>query len=176
MPDTGSVYADMGHMHKVHTMFRRGYALIPALVRTAAEQDEERAQIVAGHIRLVNLVLDYHHHGEDVVLWPLLLARAPKEVDPVVHLMEDHQGIETILAHVGARLGTWADGAAREDAEALVGLLERLAAALNKHMGLEEKTVLPVVERHVFAAEYEKVLAGEGAGIRRCPGRSSRGC
>lgn len=168
MSGSGHVYADTSHMLKVHTAFRREYALVPALVRAAAGKDEERGQIVASHIRLLNLLLHLHHSSEDAVLWPLLLARAPKEVDPVVHLMEEqHQGIEALLGEVGARLGTWTPGSARGETEALGVTLERLAAALGEHMALEEKLVLPVVERHVFAAEYDKIHSGDGADVPR---------
>jgi hypothetical protein len=118
---------------------------------------------VAGHIRLVNLVLHHHHTGEDEVLWPLLLARAPRDIEPVVHLMEGHhRGIESILAEIDALLGTWTGSAAREDGEALAEALEQLAVGLFEHMGLEEKLVLPLAERHIFAAEWEKMVA-EGA-------------
>lgn len=168
MSASGRVYADTSHMLKVHTAFRREYALIPALVRAAADADDERAQIVASHIRLVNLLLHLHHGSEDAVLWPLLLARAPKETDPVVHLMEDqHQGIEVLLGQAAARLDTWAGDSAGEQTEALAVTLERLAGALSEHMALEERLALPVVQRHVFASEYEQIHSGEGAEVPR---------
>jgi hypothetical protein len=98
MSENGSPYADTRDMYKVHAMFRREFALLPALVRSVAAKDRERAEIVADHIRLVSLLLHHHHSGEDAVLWPLLLTRAPREIDPVVHLVEDqHQTIEDVL-------------------------------------------------------------------------------
>jgi hypothetical protein len=155
-------------MLKVHAAFRREYALIPPLVRAAAGTDAGRAQIVASHIRLVNLLLHLHHSSEDAVLWPLLLARAPKETDPVVHLMQDqHQGIEAALREAGARLDTWDADATRGETEALAVALERLDAALAEHMALEERLALPVIERHVFASEYEQIHSGEGADVPR---------
>jgi hemerythrin-like domain-containing protein len=166
MSDTGSPYADTRHMYKVHAMFRREFALLPALVRSVPDKDEERAAVVAGHIRLVSLVLHHHHSGEDAVVWPALLARAPREIDPVVHLVEGHhQAIEEFLAEIGALLGTWTSGAASEDGEALAVVLERLAVALYEHMGLEEKLVLPLAERHIFASEWDKMVADEAASI-----------
>jgi hypothetical protein len=113
-----------------------------------------------------SLVLHHHHSGEDAVLWPLLLVRAPREIDPVVRLMEGHhQAIDEHLATIGALLGTWTSGAASEDGEALAIALERLAVAAYEHMGLEEKLVLPITERHVFASEWDTVVANEAASI-----------
>jgi EmrB/QacA subfamily drug resistance transporter len=166
MSDTGSPYADTSHMYKVHAMFRREFALLPALVRSVPDKDEERADVVAGHIRLVSLVLHHHHSGEDAVVWPALLARAPREIDPVVHLVEGHhQAIEDLLSKIDVLLGTWTSGAASEDSEALAVVLERLAVALYEHMGLEEKLVLPLAERHIFASEWDKMVADEAASI-----------
>jgi hemerythrin-like domain-containing protein len=168
MSDTGNPYADTRDMPMVHAMFRREFALLPALVRSVPEKDEERAQIVADHIRLISLVLHHHHSHEDVYLWPLLLARAPREIDPVVHLMEGHhQGIDNILAEVDGALSTWTDGAAHEHGEALAGALERLTAVLFEHMGLEERLMLPLAGRHIFAAEWEKGVAASAAAIPR---------
>jgi hemerythrin-like domain-containing protein len=166
MPDTGSPYADTSDMPKVHAMFRREFALLPALIRSVPGKDEERAEVVADHIGLLSLVLHHHHSGEDAVLWPLLLARAPKEIDPVVRLMEGHhQAIDGHLATIGALLGTWTSGAASEDGEALAVVLERLAVAVYEHMDLEEKLVLPIAERHVFASEWETMVADEATRI-----------
>jgi len=166
MSGTGNPYADTRHMYQVHAMFRREFALLPALVRSVPAKDTERAQAAAGHIRLVNRVLHHHHAGEDEVLWPLLLARAPRDIDPVVHLMEGHhRGIENILAETEALLDTWSGNAAGQDGESLAEALEQLAVVLFEHMGLEEKLVLPLAERHIFATEWEKMVADGAAAI-----------
>jgi EmrB/QacA subfamily drug resistance transporter len=166
MSGTGNPYADTSHMYKIHAMFRREFALLPALVRSVAAKDEERAETVAGHIRLVSLMLHEHHSGEDAVLWPLLLTRAPREIDPVIDLVAGHHhGIENNLAEADALLGNWTSGAASEDGQALALALQRLAAALYEHMDLEEKLILPLAERHVFAPEWDKMVADGAAAI-----------
>jgi len=161
-----SPYADTRDMYTVHAMFRREFALLPGLVRSVPPKDADRAQVVAGHIELVNLMLHHHHSAEDAVPWPRLIARAPKEIDPVVHLAEGHhQGIEVLLAETADRLKTWTDGAASDDREALARTLQRLAVALYEHMALEEKLILPLVERHIFAVEWEEMVGHAAAGI-----------
>jgi len=166
MSENGSPYADTRDMYKVHAMFRREFALLPALVRSVAAEDQERAEIVADHIRLVSLLLHHHHSGEDAVLWPLLLTRAPREIDPVVHLVEDqHQTIEDVLTETSALLAAWTGGAASEDGEALAVALDKVAAALFEHMNIEERLVLPLAERHIFASEWQKMVDDGSARI-----------
>jgi iron-sulfur cluster repair protein YtfE (RIC family) len=163
MPGNGNPYADTRDMYTVHTIFRREYALLPGLVRAVAAKDEERAKVVADHVRLVNLILHHHHMAEDENLWPALLRRAPREIDPVIHLLEgQHEGLDVLLDEVNTRLDSWTDGADSAEGEALAAVLQRLAAALYEHMGLEEKLALPLVERYIFAAEWEAMIA-EGA-------------
>jgi iron-sulfur cluster repair protein YtfE (RIC family) len=153
-------------MYTVHTMFRREYALLPGLVRAVAAKDEERAKVVAGHVRLVNLILHHHHMAEDENLWPALLRRAPREVDPVIHLLESqHEALDVLLDEVSTRLDGWTDDADSADGEGLAAVLQRLVAALYEHMGLEEKLALPLVERYIFAAEWEAMIAAGAADI-----------
>jgi hemerythrin-like domain-containing protein len=167
MSSKGNPYADTSEMYMVHTVFRREYALLPDLVRAVEAKDEERAQVVTDHIRLMNLLLHHHHSGEDAVLWPALLKRAPREIDSVVHLLESqHEVLDVLLDEVHTRLGGWTLGADSADGEALAAVLQRLAAALYEHMGLEEKLALPLVERYVFAAEWEEMVA---AGVADTP-------
>lgn len=167
MPETASPYADTRGMYAAHDIFRREFALLPGLVRSVPAKDTGRAQVVADHISLVNELLHAHHSGEDAVLWPRLLARAPKEIDPVVHLVEGHhRGIEDLLAETGARLSAWADGAGSADGESLAETLQRLAVALYEHMSLEERLILPLAERHIFATEWNDMVDGTAAEIR----------
>jgi len=159
MSGNGSPYADTRDMYAVHTVFRREYALLPGLARSVAAKDEERARIVADHVRLVNLFLHHHHSAEDAVLWLRLLQRAPREIDPVISLMEgQHEMLEVLIGDVGVRLDAWTDGADSDDGEALAVVLQRLVGALYEHMALEERLVLPLVERHIFATEWEAMI------------------
>jgi hypothetical protein len=114
----------------------------------------------------MNLVLHHHHTAEDEGLWPRLLQRAPREIDPVVQLLAgQHDNLDVLLDDVDVRLDRWADGADSADGEALATVLRQVAVALYEHMGLEEKLALPLVERHVFATEWEAMIAAGAAEI-----------
>ncbi len=160
MTDSSNQYADTSGMYNVHAMFRREFALLPDLVRRVAEGDKERAQVVADHFSLISLSLHAHHCGEDAVLWPRLLTRAPSEVGPVVHLVEgQHQGIDALTAEIESLLSAWRNSTGADDRDELAAALQRLAGALFEHMGLEERLVLPVVEKHIFASEWDAMVA-----------------
>jgi hemerythrin-like domain-containing protein len=166
MPETGTAYADTRGMYVIHTMFRREFALLPALIEAAAAADQERLRIVADHVRLLCGLLHHHHSAEDAALWPRLLIRAPKEIDPVVHLAEGHhEVIGGLLTEAGEGLDAWGDGSADDGGEVLALVLRRLAVAAYEHMALEERLVLPVVERHIFASEWDEMVQHAAAGI-----------
>jgi hypothetical protein len=154
--DTGNPYADTRGMYMIHNMFRREFALMPALIEAVPPEDGPRIQVVADHIAFMCGMLYHHHSAEDEYVWPLLLARAPKEIDPVVLLVEDHhRHIDELLTEAAKRLAAWRDGASKADGAPLDLTLRRLAVAAFEHMGVEERLVLPVVERYMFASEWD---------------------
>jgi len=104
---TDGPYADTRDMYVAHTMFRREFGLMPALVRGVTAGDKERTQIVGEHMELLNMVLDHHHAAEDKHLWPRLLDRGSESVAPVVHLMEgQHENIGKTIARVSFPSGS----------------------------------------------------------------------
>jgi hemerythrin-like domain-containing protein len=152
-------YADTRDMYAVHTLFRREYALMPALVRSVAANDKERSGIVADHIELVNTVLHHHHRVEDKHLWPRLLDRGSKDVASIVHVMEDqHQRLETMIAQVDGATRSWRSSADSKSGATLADALDRMIALLDDHMGMEEERILPMVEKYITAAEWDMMV------------------
>ncbi|MFI7615858.1 hemerythrin domain-containing protein [Nonomuraea terrae] len=164
MTTSDEQYADIREMYMVHTVFRREFALLPALVRGVAVGDQERSQIIADHIELLNSMLHHHHHGEDEHLWPRLLERGSKEIAPIVHVMESqHKGIEKAHDEINAALEAWHSSAASEARETLADALDQMIPLLNKHMGMEEEHVLPIIEKTITAAEWGRMVQEGGA-------------
>jgi hemerythrin-like domain-containing protein len=150
-------------MQMVHTGFRREFGLMPALVRGVAEGDKPRAEIVVDHVELLSLVLHHHHHAEDEHIWPRLLERCPEEIAPIVHTMEDHhERIANVLTELTAALAAWRGTADAERGETLAAVLDRLVSALFEHLEAEEERVLPLIEEHITAVEWDGMVA-EGA-------------
>jgi hemerythrin-like domain-containing protein len=156
MSASANPYADTRDMYAIHITFRREFALLPDLVRSVAAKDEARVKVVADHIGLLTLILHNHHTTEDEHLWPPLRKRAPRDVDPVVNLLEgQHDRLDVLLSSVDTRLEAWGRSADSADGEALAAALQRLAVGLYEHMGLEEKLALPLFERYIFATEWD---------------------
>ena len=156
--------ADIREMYMAHTMFRREFAQLPALVRGVGAGDGERAQLVAGHLGFVTNVLHHHHQAEDTHLWPKLLERGPEELDPVVHLMESqHADIDQGLTGIRTASAAWQDGAAVEHGTELAEALDRLLPLLDEHLRVEEESLLPLIEKYVTAAEWDE-MTREAAG------------
>lgn len=163
---TNEQLADTRDMVMAHDMFRREIGQAPALVRGVAKGDVERAEIVADHIALVDTVLHHHHQGEDEHLWPMLRERAGTEVEETVRAMEgQHAEIEEVNAEVAAALAAWRTTADPNVGATLADAIERHWHGLVAHMALEEKTVLPLIERHLTAAEWRQVVASSSGDI-----------
>ena len=159
-------YADARDMFAVHTMFRREFALMPALVRRAKPADKQRAEIVADHIELVNGVLHHHHRLEDKHLWQKLLERVPETAHSIVRVMErHHQALEQIIVESDVATRIWRASATSGAAEALADALDRLSALVTEHMALEEQQILPLAEKHITAAEWGHMVQEGASGI-----------
>ena len=159
--------ADVRDMYMAHTMFRREFGLAPALVRGVADGDLQRAAVVADHLRIVDNGLHHHHAAEDKHLWPRLLERSGADAEPVVDIVrvmeEQHDGVDKLLDELRTGLARWrgtADAARREE---LADTAERLADLLVKHLTAEEELALPLIAKHVTAAEWGAMIA-DGAG------------
>lgn len=152
--------ADVRDMYLAHTMFRREIGLAPALVRDVAGGDVDRAAIVADHLQIVDNGLHHHHVAEDKHLWPRLVERAGTEAGPVVRVMEEqHRAIDTLLDDVRAGLAQWRGTADTAQGEALAEAIGRLRERLVEHLAVEEDLALPLVEKHITAAEWGQMLA-----------------
>ena len=90
--------------------------------------------------------------AEEELLWPLLLERADNPA-PVLRAEEQHERLRELARRLQSASGSDADAFAAE-----------LRAALDKHLDDEERTVLPLVARHVTAVEWARFVTACGAG------------
>lgn len=157
-------YADVRDMYAVHTVLRRELRISPTLVRRVVTGDLERARIVGDHVALMVGALHVHHSSEDTHIWPRLLDRAPEELAPVIHIMEEqHKAIDAEYDAVSRALSAWRASAAAGPRETLAEVLDRLNGELVEHLGLEEEEVVPAIARHITAAEWDAMVQEGGA-------------
>jgi hemerythrin-like domain-containing protein len=148
------LHFDGREMLMVHDVFRREFALMPALVRGVAVGDHNRAQIVTDHIERVSALLHHHHLVEGQYTWPLLLERCGPAFASLVELMEEqHEQIATLGREVDAALTIWRTDATVESREALAGAVERLLRPMNDHLRDEEQRVVPLLEQHIRSTQ-----------------------
>lgn len=157
--------ADSRDMVVVHNMFRREFSAIPTLVGNVALADAAKAATVADHITWMVTFLHAHHEGEDLLVWPKLLDRAPGETDPLIHLMEEqHLALASALDDLNAKAAAWrliADAAGRD---ALTLAATTLLVQIDQHLSLEEREVLPIIDQYLTAKEWNEV---GGSGLKK---------
>lgn len=152
--------ADVRDMYLAHIMFRRETGLGAELIRGVADGDLERAAIVADHLLLVDSVLEHHHVAEDKHIWPRLLERAGGEVEDVVRVMEEQHGeIDTLVEQLRTGLADWRGSANPGRGAALADTVDRLHERLVVHLDTEEGRAVPLIERHVTAAEWGAMIS-----------------
>ncbi|WP_204072073.1 hemerythrin domain-containing protein [Planotetraspora phitsanulokensis] len=161
---TSGPYFDGREMYMLHDMFRREFGLMPGLVRGVTAGDLERAQIIASHVESVSTLLHHHHHSEDEFVWPMLAERVPAELEPFVHLMEDqHEKVAKVAAEVDEAIAAWRDLATGESRQVLAEALDRLLPLLREHLEAEEEHVVPLMESHITATEWNQMVQAGAA-------------
>jgi hemerythrin-like domain-containing protein len=158
MTATTDVPLDTREMLTVHSLFRREFRLAGGVVRRVPDGDVPRARVVADHLEFLTRTLHHHHTGEDELIWPRLLERAPEEIAPLVRLMEAQHGeVDALVVEIDALRPRWAATAGAADRDHLAGLLDRLSGHLAEHLDAEEQRLLPIIARTLTPAEWHEL-------------------
>jgi hemerythrin-like domain-containing protein len=148
---------DVSDMLVVHDAFRREYGMLPRLVRGVAPGDTERAAVLEAHYALLARFLHIHHHGEDVVLYPVLAERLADHPGLVDRMEAEHRLLNELLDSADAAVPRWAVDPTAVATEWLAALLTDVDAALEIHLSEEEREVLPLCEALLTRAEWDAV-------------------
>jgi hemerythrin-like domain-containing protein len=163
MACTGQFF-DAREMYMLHRMFRREFSLMSRVVRAARNGDQERAETVAGHIVFVTTALHNHHQFEDEQVWPLLLERGAADIVPHVRrVREQHEEIERAAAELDESVTYWRGDATAGARERLSAALDRMLPVLLEHMRFEEENVVPVMEKCITTAEWNRMIQAAAA-------------
>ena len=84
---------DTSEMVFVHNCFRQQFRALPGLVRAVPDGDVGRAAVVVDFLAELTAALHHHHEGEDELMWPLLLERAPMDSALILRMEEQHERI-----------------------------------------------------------------------------------
>lgn len=140
----------------IHKMFRRELGQSAELVRAVAARDRARAALVADHLEMIIAGLHDHHHGEDLLLWPLLLPRVGSlNTDLVKRMESQHETVADRLSTVSILLPQWRSSADPGLRDELAAVLDDVSTALNEHLTDEETEILPLVSICLTQAEWD---------------------
>lgn len=146
--------ADTSDMAQVHRVFREAIAAAPALIGSAAAHGTQRVDLVAAYYRNVLALLHAHHDGEDALIWPILIERAPDEAAEVKRIAGQHADVTTALDAATGAIAAWQLAADEASAAAAAVAVADLGAALLPHLDQEEAFIVPLAAKHIFAPEW----------------------
>ena len=122
--------------------------------------DPERARIIAHHFDGLAVTLHGHHHSEDADLWPLVLQRVGvSAAAPVESMQAQHVELADALDSLQTRVREWSAAPTADVAETLAKDAHQLVWLLNAHPSAVEEHLVPLMKRHITAAEAQEVVA-----------------
>lgn len=145
----------------VHTVFRTHLAALPDLLCAVPDGDRHRAEELVHWLTELLTGLHHHHVGEDELMWPLLVSRAPQDRALVLRMEEQHSRIADLVSACHRDGSAFADAGTHRDALALATTVRDLNDTLAEHLFEEELHVLPLV-REVMSVDEWQALADRG--------------
>ena len=146
--------ADTSDMAQVHRVFRDAVAAAPTLIGSATLQAAERVELVATYYRNVLALLHAHHDGEDELIWPILIQRAPDQAAEVQRIASQHDAITSTLEAASAAVVAWQQASDAVTASAAAAAVATLGSALLAHLDEEEAFIVPLAAQHILAPEW----------------------
>lgn len=145
---------DVRDMAIVHRTFRNSYDESARLVRAAPTPSSGRVTFLADHIDFTLTMLHVHHEGEDELLYPKLIERAPEKAPVTEHVEHEHQIIKTAMDDASAACAAWRERPSTETGEALATALDQVNSVVQPHLDDEEQQVVPLAAVTVTQREW----------------------
>lgn len=151
----GAKTCDASGMIEIHRMYRAGFTEGPDLVNRVRSGNITHAHVVADNLALLSISLHAHHEGEDLRLWGTLTDRAPACAVHVGRMKQQHARMLVHLNALDSALAVWRTTATAADAAPILAALNGINDALQEHLGDEEATIVPVMEKTLTKTEME---------------------
>jgi hypothetical protein len=146
---------DVRAMAIVHRMFHNGFDESARLVRATPAPSPARATFLADHVDFLTAMLHVHHEGEDELLYPKLIERAPEQAAVTEQTQDEHQLIQTALDVTSAACAAWRARPRAETGEALAASLDQLNSVTTPHLDAEEQKVIPLAAVTLTQREWD---------------------
>ena len=150
--ESAPVRPDTSDMPAVHMVFRSSLASGPEFIGSAAGHDERRS-LIANYYSNVMAFLEVHHDGEEKIVFPLLIERAPEHRAIVEQAARQHTEVVGLMQAVRESLRSWEANGDSGEAE-MARSLGALNDALIPHLDEEEAQILPLAGEYLTVEEW----------------------
>ena len=139
----------------VHRVMRNALLVAPNLIAAAQNTDQASRLAVFRYLDSVCQFIHSHHHAEDVVLWDVLMQRAPTQATLIEHGQVQHQKLDDELPTTFDLLNKFKDG--EDVTDPLINSFDRIRGIVLPHLDFEEKEVLPIISAHIQIEEWAQM-------------------
>jgi hemerythrin-like domain-containing protein len=152
-----SSMTDTRDMYSVHEAFRRALRDAPGQIASMDDNDTEWSSRFARYLSEVLWLLDIHQQGEDDLMYPVLVERAPESRDLLARMDSQHVAVKSMFESANTAALAFASSGTVADGQALTDACASLLAILDPHLGEEEVEVLPLVARTLTPEEWKRL-------------------
>lgn len=153
------VRPDTSDMLAVHQVFRSALSPASELIATA-KGDDTRRGLLNNYYDNILAFLEVHHEGEQELVFPILLERAPDQSELIERMTDQHENVVASIENARISLDNWgASGDAGADEAAAA--LKDLGDDLTEHLDEEETRILPLAAENMTVQEWGG-LSGHG--------------
>ncbi len=153
MTDTPAL-TNTSDMKFVHDAFRRALDDAPEQIASLEGADAAKVQNFASYLGEVLWLLHAHHGGEDELLYPLLVERAPESKDVYSRMESQHSAVASKIAAAELAAESFGRSGSKEDGEALASACVSLRDEVASHLIEEEEVVVPIASRTLTPEEW----------------------
>jgi hypothetical protein len=152
MSESPNVRPDTSDMAAVHKVFRTSLATAPDFIGSAAGSDQRR-ELIANYYANLMAFLSVHHEGEEAIVFPRLIERAPEHRSIIEQCESQHADVVGLMLAVNQSVDSWE---VKGDSEATAALrsLWALDAVLSPHLDQEEAEILPLAAEYLTVEEW----------------------
>ena len=146
-------------MLAIHQVFRDAFGCSAQLVGSVCNDHSDSVETVAVYYANVLALLRAHHEGEDELVWPKLIERAPDQGELIARMEAAHETLAATLAECEARLAAWIASPDIDHGASLAASLATLGVQCAAHFDEEERRILPLAEQYCTVEEWAELPA-----------------
>src|SRR4051794_7222256 len=160
----------VAYQRVLHQLVRRELRLLAELSTWAPAAEPARTRALTGHAELIGRVLLHHHRVERDLLWPALSRALPGDDglrDRIADWTAACARIDHMLRDLATAARQWAVAGTCPARDSFAMACLDLADVVDAQTAEEERTLLPLVARHLDPADWTAIAHSACAGLSR---------